>query len=120
MARPTEEMLNATPSAAMQPNSRMYFMQDANWSATAVLSCNGTAGMLEVTQQFAYSPFGTTTIFTSDWSATAEMPLASKLHRGMTIHPVAGLYYGRNQGALRSPCDGHNLELRQRVGAVRQ
>ncbi len=75
-----------------------YVLQDANWNVTALLRPNlGPGPAWFVTQRFAYSPYGTITVLTSDWSTTGETPLASNLYQGMTLDPVTGLYYARNR-----------------------
>ncbi len=89
-------VLQDTYSAGViQPNSRLYFLQDANWNTTAIVGL--VSGSWQVTQRFAYSPYGTITVLTSDWSTTGETPLASNLYQGMTLDPVTGLYYARNR-----------------------
>ena len=89
-------VLQDTYSAGViQPNSRLYFLRDANWNTTAIVGL--VSGSWQVTQRFAYSPYGTITVLTSDWTTTGEMPLAGNLYQGMTLDPVTGLYYARNR-----------------------
>ncbi len=84
-------------AGVIQPNSRLYFTQDANWDTTAVIDYNATSGTWGVVQRYVYSPYGTITILNADWSATptGTMPLVNNLFQGMANDPVTGLYYER-------------------------
>ena len=84
---------------AIQPNSRIYFLQDANWDTTAIVGYNSTTGTWGVTQRYVYSPYGTITVLNADWSTppAGTNPAVNNLYQGMTIDPVTGLYYARNR-----------------------
>ena len=84
-------------AGVIQPNSRLYFTQDANWDTTAVIDYNATSGTWGVVQRYVYSPYGTITILNADWSATptGTMPLVNNLFQGMANDPITGLYYER-------------------------
>ena len=93
-------VLEDTYSAGvLQPNSRIYFLQDANWDTTATVGYNSTTGTWGVTQRYVYSPYGTITVLNADWSTlpTETQPLVDNLYQGMTLDPVTGLYYARNR-----------------------
>ncbi|EQD33997.1 YD repeat protein, partial [mine drainage metagenome] len=93
-------VLQDTYSAGViQPNSRLYFEQDANWDTTAVVGFNATSGTWGVTQRYTYSPYGTISILNADWStpSSGTQPLVDNLYQGMTLDPVTGLYYERNR-----------------------
>ena len=93
-------VLQDTYSAGViQPTSRLYFEQDANWDTTAVVSYNTTTGTWGVTQRYVYSPYGTITLLNADWSTppSGTQPLVDNLYQGMTLDPVTGLYYARNR-----------------------
>ena len=93
-------VLQGTYSAGViQPNSRIYFLQDANWDTTAIVGCNSTTGTWGVTQRYVYSPYGTITVLNADWSTppTGTQPLVDNLYQGVTLDSVAGLYYARNR-----------------------
>jgi RHS repeat-associated protein len=81
----------------IQPNSRLYFEQDANWDTTAVVGFNATAGTWNVVQRYTYSPYGTITVLNADWSAppAGTQPVVNNLYQGMTLDSVTGLYYER-------------------------
>ncbi len=83
----------------IQPNSRIYFQQEANWDTTAIVGYNGTTGTWGVTQRYVYSPYGTITVLNADWSTppTGAQPTVDNLYQGMTLDPVTGLYYARNR-----------------------
>ena len=83
----------------IQRNSRLYFLQDANWNTTAVVGYNGTTGTWDVTQRYVYSPYGTITVLNADWSTppAGTQPTVSNLYQGMTLDSVTGLYYARNR-----------------------
>ena len=96
-------VLQDTYSAGViQPNSRLYFLQDANWNTTAIVGL--VSGSWQITQRYVYSPYGTITVLTSDWSTTGETPLVSNLYQGMTLDPVTGLCYARNRNYSPSLC----------------
>ena len=82
-------------AGVIQPNSRLYFTQDANWDTTSVVSLVG--GTWQVVQRYVYSPYGTITILNANWSATptGTVPLVNNLFQGMANDPVTGLYYER-------------------------
>ena len=89
-------VLQDTYSAGViQPNSRLYFEQDANWNATAVVGL--VSGNWQVVQRYAYSPYGTITVLNADWStpSAGTSPLVNNLYQGMTLDSVTGLYYER-------------------------
>ena len=84
---------------AIQPNSRIYFLQDANWDTTAIVGYISTTGTWGVTQRYVYSPYGTITVLNADWSTppAGTQPAVNNLYQGMTVDPVTGLYYARNR-----------------------
>ena len=91
-------VLQDTYSAGViQPNSRIYFLQDANWNTTAVIGL--VSGNWQVVQRYTYSPYGTITVLNADWSAppAGTQPLVNSLYQGMTLDSVTGLYYERNR-----------------------
>ena len=90
---------DAYSAGVIQPNSRLYFEQDAIWDTTAVVGYNATSGTWNVVQRFTYSPYGTITILNADWStpASGTLPLVNNLYQGMTLDSVTGLYYERNR-----------------------
>ncbi len=83
----------------IQPNSRLYFTQDANWDTTAVIGYDSTTQTWGVVQRYVYSPYGTITVLNADWSTppTGTQPLVNNLYQGMTLDAVTGLYYERNR-----------------------
>jgi|GEM_PF-5808937 len=93
-------ILQDTYSAGViQPNSRIYYLQDANWNTMAVVGFNSTSRTWGVTQRYTYSPYGTITILNADWStpASGTLPAVDNLYQGMTLDSVTGLYYARNR-----------------------
>ena len=81
----------------IQPNSRIYYLQDANWNTTAVVGfINATWQVLE---RYFNSPYGSVTILNADWSTppAGTPPMANNLYQGMTLDSVTGLYYARNR-----------------------
>ncbi len=89
-------VLQDTYSAGViQPNSRMYFLQDANWNTASVVGL--VSGTWQVVQRYVYSPYGNIIIlnpnFTTAPSGTA--PMVNNLYQGMSLDPVTGLYYER-------------------------
>ncbi len=79
------------------PDSRLYFLQDANWDTTAVVGFNSTTGTWGVTQRYVYSPYGSITILSADWTTppAGTQPVVNNLYQGMTLDAVTGLYYER-------------------------
>ncbi len=91
-------ILQDTYSAGViQPNSRLYFLQDANWDTTAVVGFNSTTGTWGVVQRYVYSPYGSLTVLNADWSTppAGTQPVVNNLYQGMTLDAVTGLYYER-------------------------
>ena len=91
-------VLQDTYSAGViQPNSRLYFTQDANWNTTAVVGYDVTSGTWQVVQRYVYSPYGTLTILNANFTATpaGTVPLVNNLFQSMANDPVTGLYYER-------------------------
>ena len=88
---------DAYSGGVIQPNSRIYFQQDANWNTTAVVGYNSTTGSWQVTQRYAYSPYGTITVLNADWSTppVGTTPMVNNLYQGMSYDAVTGLYYAR-------------------------
>jgi RHS repeat-associated protein len=79
-------------AGVIQPNSRLYFLQDANWNTTAIVNFSGA---WQVLQQYIYSPYGTITVLNEDGAGST--PIVNNLYQGMTLDPVTGLYYARNR-----------------------
>ena len=91
-------VLQDTYSAGvLQPNSRLYIIQDANWDTTAIIGYNATTGTWSVVQRYVYSPYGTITILNPDFTTvpTGTVPMVNNLYQGMPLDPVTGLYYER-------------------------
>ena len=91
-------VLQDTYSAGViQPNSRIYFLQDANWDTTAIVGL--VNGSWQVTQRYVYSPYGTITVLNADWSTppAGTQPMVDNLYQGMTVDSATGLYYARNR-----------------------
>ncbi len=84
-------------AGVIQPNSRLYFEQDANWNTIAIAGLASSSW--QVTQRYVYSPYGTITVLNADWSTspTGTQPIVNNLYQGMTLDPVTGLYYERNR-----------------------
>ena len=81
----------------IQPNGRLYFLQDANWNTTAIVGL--VSGNWQVTRRYAYSPYGTITVLNADWSTppAGTQPVVQNLYQGMQLDAVTGLYYARNR-----------------------
>ncbi len=91
-------VLQDTYSAGViQPNSRLYFVQDANWNTTAVIGYDSTTQTWNVVQRYVYSPYGNIIILNPNWIATPSgtVPMVNNLYQGMPLDPVTGLYYER-------------------------
>jgi RHS repeat-associated protein len=91
-------VLQDTYSAGViQPGSRIYFLQDANWNTTAIVGL--VSGNWQVVQRYVYSPYGTITVLNADWSTppAGTQPTVDNLYQGMALDPVTGLYYARNR-----------------------
>ena len=86
-------------SGTIQPNSRIYFLHDANWDTTAVVGYDSTTGTWDVVQRYVYSPYGSLTILNADFSTppSGTVPMTDYLYQGMSLDPVTGLYYERNR-----------------------
>ena len=81
----------------IQPNGRLYFLQDANWDTTAIVGFNSTTGTWAVTQRYVYSPYGNIAVRNADWSTPppGTQPVVNNLYQGMMLDAVTGLYYER-------------------------
>ncbi|NNM85688.1 MAG: hypothetical protein HKL96_08035, partial [Phycisphaerales bacterium] len=86
-------------AGVIQPDSRIYFLHDANWNTTAVVTYNATTQTWGVAQRYVYSPYGSILILNSDFSTppSGTQPLVNNLYQGMTLDQVTGLYYARNR-----------------------
>ena len=86
-------------NGTIQPDSRIYFLHDANWDTTAVVGYDATSGTWNVVQRYVYSPYGSLTILNPDFStpAAGTQPMTDHLYQGMSLDPVTGLYYERNR-----------------------
>ena len=84
-------------AGVIQPNSRLYYLQDANWDTTAVVMPNPGTGVWGVAQRYVYSPYGSIVVLNADWSTppAGTQPLVNNLYQGMTLDAVTGLYYER-------------------------
>ncbi len=80
-------------AGVIQPNSRIYFLQDANWNTTAIVNFINAAW--QVLQYYVYSPYGTITVLNENGAGST--PIVNNLYQGMTLDPVTGLYYARNR-----------------------
>ncbi len=118
----------------IQPNSRIYFLHDANWNTTAVVGYNATTQTWDVTQRYIYSPYGSVIVLDADFSAppAGTQPISDYLYQGMTLDAVTGLYYARNRNYSPSlgvwisqdplqyvnGADTYQMEMSGPVGAV--
>ena len=84
-------------NGVIQPNSRLYFLQDADWNTTAVVGYNPSTQAWGVVQRYVYDSYGNITILNADWSAapSGTQPMVNTLYKGMQYDPITGLYYGR-------------------------
>ncbi len=89
-------VLQDTYSAGViQPNSRLYFIQDANWNTTSVVGL--VSGTWHVVQRYVYSPYGNLIVLIPDFATapSGTAPMVNNLYQGMSLDPVTGLYYER-------------------------
>ena len=84
-------------SGTIQADSRLYFLQDADWNTAAVVGYDPTSGTWNVVQRYVYDSYGNITILNADWSATPSgtQAMVNSLYQGMLYDPITGLYYGR-------------------------
>ena len=84
-------------NGVLQANQRLYFLQDTNWNTSTVVGYDSTTGTWQVTQRYAYSPYGTITVLNADWSTppAGTSPIVNNLYQGMSLDPVTGLYNER-------------------------
>ncbi len=90
-------LLDTYTGGVIQPNSRLYFTQDANWDTTAVVGYDASTGTWNVVQRYVYSPYGNMTILNPDFTTApaGTVPMVNNLYQGMAGDPVTGLYYER-------------------------
>ena len=90
---------DAYVNGVLQPDSRTYFQQDANWNMTAFVGLSG--GAWQVMDRVVYSPYGGFVVYNSTWSGALSNSLPPtmdvSLYQGMAIDPMTGLYYARNR-----------------------
>lgn len=81
-------------SGVLQPASRLYYLNDANYNVTTVVSCNPSVAVQE---RYVYSAYGKATIYTGDWSTTRSTSLVQNttLFAGRELDVATGLYYNR-------------------------
>ena len=84
-------------AGVIQPNSRLYFTQDANWDTTAVIGYDSATQTWGVVQRFVYSPYGNIIILNANFTTApaGTVPMVNNLYQGMALDPVTGLYYER-------------------------
>jgi RHS repeat-associated protein len=84
-------------NGTIQPDSRIYFLHDANWDTTAVVGYDAATQSWGVVQRYVYSPYGSLTILKADFSTppSGTVPMTDYLYQGMSLDPVTGLYYER-------------------------
>ena len=84
-------------NGVIEPDGRLYFLQDADWNTTAVVGYDPSTQAWSVVQRFVYDSYGNVTILNADWSATPSgtQPMVNSLYQGMQFDPITGLYYGR-------------------------
>ena len=72
---------------------RLYYLADANWNTTAVVSDSGT-----VQERYEYDPYGDLSVFEADYTSRSSSNYA--VHYTYTSRewlPAAALYYFRNR-----------------------
>ena len=83
-------VLQDTYSAGViQPNSRIYFQQDANWDTTSIVGYDSTTQTWGVTHRYVYDSYGNVTVLNADWSTppAGTNPIVNNLYQGMTLDP---------------------------------
>ncbi|MEP3896377.1 MAG: RHS repeat-associated core domain-containing protein [Rhodopirellula bahusiensis] len=81
-----------TPSGGLM-SERLYYLPDANWNTTAVVSDSGS-----VQERYEYDPYGNLRVFAADYTPRSSSNYA--VHYTYTSRecaPAAGLYYFRNR-----------------------
>jgi hypothetical protein len=72
----------------IQPNSRLYYLQNAQWNTTTIV-CN-FLNKNELFRRCVYSPYGTITILNADWNTppTGTQPAVDNLCNMIVHRPV--------------------------------
>ncbi|MEO9594359.1 RHS repeat domain-containing protein [Rhodopirellula bahusiensis] len=81
-----------TPSGGLM-SERLYYLADANWNTTAVVSDSGT-----VQERYEYDPYGDLSVFAADYTPRSSSNYA--VHYTYTSREwtsVVGLFYFRNR-----------------------
>jgi RHS repeat-associated protein len=74
-------------------DQRLYYVQDANWNTTALLT---TAGA--VVERYAYTPYGQASVFTASWATQSPTIYSNEvLFAGYRLDPETQLYHVRQR-----------------------
>jgi RHS repeat-associated protein len=76
-------------SGAPTSAGRLYYTSDANTNVTALVDASG-----QVVERYAYSAYGTVTIYSADWSSTLGSSSVGNatLYASMVLDPRTGLF----------------------------
>jgi len=95
---------NADGNSATGPGGleqRVYVLQDGNWNTSALIAGAGVSGKMagDVTQRFAYTPYGEEILLTPAWAEQNPPPEVPWQHhfQGLKITEMTGLAYVRNR-----------------------
>jgi RHS repeat-associated protein len=80
-------------AGTLQPASRLYYLNDANFNVTALVNASGF-----VVERYAYSPYGKATVLEADFTPNADNLSdfsSTTLFAGRELDPETGLYYNR-------------------------
>ena len=71
----------------LTPSARLYALQDANHNVTAIVNTSGV-----VQERYAYDPYGSYTVLTAAWAATAGTNGWRYFYQGGRWDPATGLF----------------------------
>ncbi|MFO0916596.1 MAG: RHS repeat-associated core domain-containing protein [Pirellulales bacterium] len=72
-------------------NERLYYLQDANWNVTALVSASGV-----VQERYAYEPYGGPLVFNGSWGSISASAFANSFtYTGRQLDSESGIYQYR-------------------------
>jgi YD repeat-containing protein len=79
-------------AGTIQSNSRIYTTYDANYDVTSLIGYNSSTQTWGVVERFAYSPYGTVTVLSGNWTSATDAYSWQYMYQGGRQDPITQLY----------------------------
>ncbi len=80
-------------AGTIQPNSRIYALNDTNYNVTALVTYNAVTQTWGVSERFVYSPYGSVETFDANYNPATDAFNWQYMYQGGRFDTATGLYH---------------------------